>query len=398
MAPAATWYDEHAADAVEMYEGADPAALHAWLDGLLPTSSSLVADIGAGSGRDAAWFASLGHEVLAVEPSVAMRDEGMRLHADARIRWVADGLPSLAVTLRIGLAADVVHLGGVWQHVAPADRSRAFRKLVGLLRSGGLLAITLRHGPDDGRGMHPVSLDEVERLAREHGMAVVRVHHSPDAIDRPEVSWTSVALRLPDDGTGALPLLRHLILADQKSPPTSWACCVLCAGSPRVRRASLVRSGTDHVALPLGLVALNWVRQYLPWSAGLPQAPGNRGRGGPGLRPGQASWRRLPVPSRVPISASARGSGLMPGERCTPPCAKRPTSSPGCQPTYLTFPGGGRIFPVERGRANTSPGEVVLNEAYLVSFGPCWFPAACGGRCGDTPSGWSLPWWRNGYV
>jgi hypothetical protein len=34
---------------------------------------------------------------------------------------------------------------------------------------------------------------------------------------RPEVTWTGVALRLPDDGAGALPLLRHVILNDQKS-------------------------------------------------------------------------------------------------------------------------------------------------------------------------------------
>jgi hypothetical protein len=33
---------------------------------------------------------------------------------------------------------------------------------------------------------------------------------------RPAVSWTGVALRLPNDGTGALPLLRYVILNDQK--------------------------------------------------------------------------------------------------------------------------------------------------------------------------------------
>ncbi len=38
-----------------------------------------------------------------------------------------------------------------------------------------------------------------------------------DALNRPGVGWTGVALRLPDDGTGALPLLRHVILNDRKS-------------------------------------------------------------------------------------------------------------------------------------------------------------------------------------
>ena len=65
--------------------------------------------------------------------------------------------------------------------------------------------------------MHPVSLEEIEHLARNHGFAVEKIQHAADQQGRVDVSWTSVALRLPDDGTGALPLLRHVILNDQKS-------------------------------------------------------------------------------------------------------------------------------------------------------------------------------------
>ena len=296
-----SWYDVHAADVVPVYEAIDPASLHAWLIGLLPTVPSLIADIGAGSGRDAAWFASLGHEVLAVEPSATMREHGRRLHDDARVRWVADSLPSLTATLRLGLTADLVHLGAVWQHISPPDRPRAFRKLVGLLRSGGVLVVTLRHGPDDGRGMHPVSLDEIERLAGEHGLAVVRVQRSPDAMGRPEVSWTNVALRVPDDGTGSLPLLRHLVLADQKSSTYKLgllrSLCRIADSS-----AGLAQEMDDkHVALPLGIVALTWLRLYLPMvAANLPQAPGNRrgaeglGFAGPGFQAVAAGAATLP--------------------------------------------------------------------------------------------------------
>jgi hypothetical protein len=52
--------------------------------------------------------------------------------------------------------------------------------------------------------MHPVSLAEVEALARDHGLAVVRSDRAADIQGRPDVSWTRVALRLPDDGTSAL--------------------------------------------------------------------------------------------------------------------------------------------------------------------------------------------------
>jgi hypothetical protein len=111
-------------------------------------------------------------------------------------------LPSHATTLRLGVAADVTLLSGVWQHLPPADRPRAFRKLVTLLKSGGLLAITLRHGPaEPERCMYDVSPEEIERLARPYGLVVVHTSRAGDNLDRPGVSWTQVALRLSDDRT-----------------------------------------------------------------------------------------------------------------------------------------------------------------------------------------------------
>ena len=215
---AVSWYDAHARELSQSYEALRTEDLHGWLAGLLPEPPAVVIDIGAGTGRDAAALASRGFAVIAAEPSAAMRAEGARLHPESRIQWIDDRLPSLQATLRLGIAADVVLLSAVWMHVLPDDRSRAFRKIVSLLKSGGLLVLTLRHGPaEPERGMHPVSLDEVERLARDHGLAVVRVQRAEDQLRRADVSWTHIALRLPDDGTDALPLLRHVILHDDKS-------------------------------------------------------------------------------------------------------------------------------------------------------------------------------------
>jgi hypothetical protein len=220
-----------------------------------------------------------------VEPSSSMRSEGQRLHADPHVRWMDDQLPELGALGRLGISFDVVMLNAVWQHVASSDRERAFRKLAGLVKSGGLLAITLRLGPVSAdRCMHPVSLDEVERLARNHGFAVEKVHHAPDEQGRGCARWTHIALRLPDDGTGALPLLRHIILNDQKSATYKLrllrALCRAADGS-----AGMVQdTGDEFVRVPLGLVALNWLRLYMPLiQGGLPQTPTNIGTGGLGF-------------------------------------------------------------------------------------------------------------------
>ena len=107
---------------------------------------ALVLDVGAGTGRAAAWLASRGLEVVAVEPSGAMSTEAQRLHPSPSIRWMSDSIPGLDKVFRLGLSFDLILLSAVWMHIPPADRGCAFRKLVTLLKPGGCIAITLRHG------------------------------------------------------------------------------------------------------------------------------------------------------------------------------------------------------------------------------------------------------------
>jgi SAM-dependent methyltransferase len=197
MAQSSNWYDAHAADLAQRYEGVEPAKLYDWLSGLRSEVLGTVLDVGAGSGRDAAWFAAQGHDVVAVEPSSSMRSEGEHRHPDPRIRWLDDELPDLNHTGQLGISFDLVLLSAVWQHVAPTHRERAFRKLAGLVKSGGLLAISLRSGPSPPESrMYAVSLDEVERLARNHGFSVEKIiHQAVDQQGRADISWTCVALR-----------------------------------------------------------------------------------------------------------------------------------------------------------------------------------------------------------
>ncbi|BBE11144.1 hypothetical protein HH1059_20120 [Halorhodospira halochloris] len=50
-------------------------------------------DIGAGSGRDAAWLAEQGHDVVAVEPAAELRQEAQRRHPDEWISWLGNMVP-----------------------------------------------------------------------------------------------------------------------------------------------------------------------------------------------------------------------------------------------------------------------------------------------------------------
>ena len=66
------WYDANAERLDAAYESLPPGVD----TDLLPSAPGLVIDVGAGTGRNAAWLASLGHEFIAVEPSIALRLPG----------------------------------------------------------------------------------------------------------------------------------------------------------------------------------------------------------------------------------------------------------------------------------------------------------------------------------
>jgi hypothetical protein len=90
-------------------------------------------------------------------------------------------------------------LTAVWIHLDAEQRSKAMRTVTSLLRPGGLLTLTLRHGPapPGRRRLFEASAHETIDLARVHGLRLaVKVEHQADFYGRREVTWTSLAFLL----------------------------------------------------------------------------------------------------------------------------------------------------------------------------------------------------------
>ena len=66
-------YSEEAEAFVRQYESISFADVHGWAMHLFLPPPARVLDIGAGTGRDAAGFAAMGHSVTAVEPTAELR-------------------------------------------------------------------------------------------------------------------------------------------------------------------------------------------------------------------------------------------------------------------------------------------------------------------------------------
>ena len=213
-------YNKNAKRFFTQYQSLTFEQVHSdWLP-QLDKKTGLALDVGAGSGRDALALAERGWDVVAVEPAAELRRLGEAATVHRSIQWVDDSLPDLSEIRKLSYRFDLVLVSAVWMHLPLTYRERAFRILTELLAPSGMLVITLRHGPGDGeRQFYEVSKAELDSFARHRAVMPVPLPDMPraDQLKREDVWWETAVYRLPDDGTGALPTLRHIIINDNKS-------------------------------------------------------------------------------------------------------------------------------------------------------------------------------------
>jgi len=173
---------------------------------LLPAPPCRVLDVGAGTGRDAAWLARRGYEVAAAEPVAELRRAGMELHADAGLNWTDDRLPDLAGVRRGGQSYDLILVVAVWQHLRAEAHHAAIASLAALLAPGGRILLSLRHGPGaPGRPCYPVSPDALIALAEREGLRLLarRERQSIQQKNRDAgVTWTWLCLAASESTVG----------------------------------------------------------------------------------------------------------------------------------------------------------------------------------------------------
>ena len=195
--PGIDGYAGEAEELLRRYEAMPFADLHRHNLHLIPKAPARVLDIGAGTGRDAAAFATLGHQVVAVEPADALREGARLLHPSASIEWVDDGLPNLSQLRTRKQVFDVIMMTGVWMHLDRDERRQAMPNVASLMRLGGILIMSLRHGPvPAGRRMFEVKGQETIDLAQQEGLRPVQnIRAGPlsERNRRAGVTWTHLA-------------------------------------------------------------------------------------------------------------------------------------------------------------------------------------------------------------
>jgi 2-polyprenyl-3-methyl-5-hydroxy-6-metoxy-1,4-benzoquinol methylase len=185
-------YSAEAPALLKLYESISFEDAHRGVFDLVPAAPIEVLDIGAGTGRDAAWFAARGDRVTAIEPTRELREGGMALHAAQKITWIDDCLPELA-SVR-GRAFDLVWMSAVWMHFTTEERAAMAPIVAGLVRPGAALMISLRRPPRPERRMFEVSDTETIGHARAAGLRCER-NVDIDSPHSPGVRWSRLWFR-----------------------------------------------------------------------------------------------------------------------------------------------------------------------------------------------------------
>lgn len=195
MSATISFYDKNATQLAQQYDSLAFESVHQSWSQYWPKTGATVLDVGAGSGRDARWMSERGCTVVAVEPSIRLRDL-VQQSCSEDVICLDDSLPHLNHVVRLAKRYDLVMLSAVWMHISIEQRSAAIKVLSNLLVDDGILVITLRHGGfKDGRETFGVCVLELDKLAGDFGLVCCHVEDNKDFLKREEVMWQTVVMK-----------------------------------------------------------------------------------------------------------------------------------------------------------------------------------------------------------
>lgn len=371
-----TYYSTNASALTKQYDSVPFESVHKdWLSEI-PTEG-MVLDVGAGSGRDARYLAARGLGVVAVEPASGIRELAQKYTVSNPIHWISDSLPELTEIFRLQTKFDLILLSAVWMHIAPSSRERAFRKLSSLLKPNGKLIISLRHGScQDERTMYSVSTGELAQLASQFGLTyrLLTPEKTNDELGRADVQWQTVLLTLPDNGTGAFPLIRNIVINDSKSSTYKVALLRSLLRIAEGHPGSVIERTSEHVVLPVGLVAIYWLKLYKPLvdQFGMQQnSNSNRGLGF--IK--ENGWQRFTTYTSNDFYIGAHYSDSEVAQGLYQALKDIASTIKTMPAKYTTLPGTKKsIFQVEISKTKRPKTDLLLDFSFLCSLGKFYVP------------------------
>jgi len=187
-------YAEDASYLIQSFEAISSTDILSHVLDFIPSPPCRVIEIGAGTGRDAAWLAEQGFDVVAVEPVCEFRQAGKLLHPSPQIKWFNDSLPSISRIIESCEQYELALLIAVWQHIPKENKLTSLRNLHSILSKSGRLILSVRDGPGAlKRKCYPTSAEETISLAQQCGFKLIAnnsAHSVQKSNQASQVTWT----------------------------------------------------------------------------------------------------------------------------------------------------------------------------------------------------------------
>ena len=187
------YYNQHADAFVEGTRNADMSEQYSAFLRYLPSDGSIL-DLGCGSGRDSAWFSSLGFRVTAVDGSEAL------------CRRVKENYGIEAICMDFRDLSFVEEFDGIWAcasllHVSKEALPGVLARVSAALKPGGILYASFKYGSGErvcnGRFFNDYTEQDLSTLlTRENGLTLLEYRITEDVRpDRAGERWLNLLAR-----------------------------------------------------------------------------------------------------------------------------------------------------------------------------------------------------------
>lgn len=264
------YYSMNARQVAERYDTVEPPIAVLLRRTFAP--GERVLDIGAGSGRDLELLLSLGCNAFGVEPCDELRSVALEKRPLLEGRLEAASLPDLGKPF--GGSFDGVVCSAVLQHLRRADVLDAAIAIRNVLTENGHLilsvprerpTLTAEHRDQLGRLFTPLPADYLQLLFERVGFHLVEVIASPDTLDRPGYSWSSLVFQVRNtDGNRPLDQIESILNRDKKTATYKLA---LFRALSEIATTDFEQArwlGDGAVGVPVASVCDKWLGYYWP--------------------------------------------------------------------------------------------------------------------------------------
>lgn len=182
------FYKEHAEEYIKATENIDMSREHEMFERHLGEGQQFILDVGCGSGRDALYFKSQGHHVIAIDPNVEFVEHARQINIDA---YQSDVAHIEFVDMFDGIWACAVLL-----HYRKKELSAAFTKLYNALKEDGILFCSFLYGEleEDRDGRHYSDLTDESLKDYIGDFKIIDVMITDDRLKENKI-WLNVVLK-----------------------------------------------------------------------------------------------------------------------------------------------------------------------------------------------------------